>query len=83
VRAAALANKKRLLALLLMKNSNRMSLNEFHHEAHKRGIYANPETSYRNLEILTEAGFLRKEYDQDSKTIYYRLDVGRVGVEGE
>jgi len=72
--AAALANRERLLALLILRAKRRMSLNEFHREALKKGIYANPETSYRNLEILTRAGFLRKEYDQNSKTIYYKFD---------
>ncbi len=80
---AALANRERLLGLFIIRARGRMSLNEFHREAHRKGIYANPETSYRNLEILTRAGFLRKEYDQNSKTIYYRFEASGLEVVDE
>ncbi len=83
VQASALANRERLLAVLILRSKGRMSLNEFHREAHRKGIYANPETSYRNLEILTRAGFLRKEYDQNSKTIYYRFEASGLEVTDE
>jgi Fe2+ or Zn2+ uptake regulation protein len=80
-KAEALSNRKRLVGLMLFNKKGGMSLKEFHREAHRRGLYENPETSYRSLEVLTSGGFLRKEYDQDSKTIYYRLNNSALEVD--
>lgn len=70
----ALSNESRIKSLLLIGEDRKMSLNSFHKKAEENGIYANIETSYRNLEIMVTSGLLKKTYDSTIKKLVYDIN---------
>ncbi len=67
----ALSNLKRLKLLLLLKKLDPSSAAEVHKNAKKDGIYANRETTYRALELLTQTDIVSKRYDEERKELVY------------
>jgi Fe2+ or Zn2+ uptake regulation protein len=70
-RYKVLGNPNNLLILLTLQEEP-FTLDGVHDKIKKKG-YLHRESTYRALEKLVKADFLKKEYDQSTKKIYYIL----------